>query len=529
METKTRAPGAEIIDEVIRVYKQKGSINATALQVEMSATKVRKILITEKMWSSKRSREIGTLFDQGKSAAEIAEALGISRTMVQNYLPYERGLYDTPEKSDTAIRSEKYRERNRTSAQLSEERREQRFEGLELIEGGLLPVSVPSPPTAMHLHLELKGSNLARIEEEYEEGVEEAKILAKYAGVTTSISRDVIVPSSLALHQLHYLINRAFGWQNGHLHDFQLSLPLYEALTAGKLIEIAPIFGYYLKFPNSTFDDEFWDDDYDDSKSIATWLRSKYLKQYKYRGLSDHWIENQAEIIALANNSPILDVWYFWPKAEDLPKKVPFEEATMQDFMHTSSYEYGRGDELLESRRLSEVLSLHPVSIESARKIALQTDKSTIAGYMNLRESYLQQYMLEGEDYNRQKHVHTLAHMLAISQTAEPKEIKPITNKLVYSYDYGDGWQVDITLIQEYGMDAQAIEDEVVARVVETHKSICIAKDGLNVLDDCGNVSGYVDMLRTIHEGEKDEAMDMKEWARSQGWTGRNVQPKFII
>ncbi|MFA6784832.1 MAG: hypothetical protein WCR13_08040, partial [Sphaerochaeta sp.] len=38
------------------------------------------------------------------------------------------------------------------------------------------------------------------------------------------------------------------------------------------------------------------------------------------------------------------------------------------------------------------------------------------------------------------------------------------------------------------------------AKVIADRRPICIAKEGLNVLDDCGNVSGYIDMLRTIHE-----------------------------
>ncbi|NCC13131.1 MAG: hypothetical protein EOM32_07110, partial [Spirochaetia bacterium] len=65
----------------------------------------------------------------------------------------------------------------------------------------------------MQLHMELRFSQLASMEDE------EAKMLAKYGAVAKSISRDVVVPSSLALHQLHFLINLAFGWTNSHLHS----------------------------------------------------------------------------------------------------------------------------------------------------------------------------------------------------------------------------------------------------------------------------------------------------------------------
>lgn len=39
----------------------------------------------------------------------------------------------------------------------------------------------------------------------------------------------------------------------------------------------------------------------------------------------------------------------------------------------------------------------------------------------------------------------------------------------------------------------------------------------------------FKDMLETIYEGEAEEAMEMKAWARSQGWTGRDVSPKNLV
>ena len=105
----------------------------------------------------------------------------------------------------------------------------------------------------------------------------------------------------------------------------------------------------------------------------------------------------------------------------------------------------------------------------------------------------------------------------------------PIATELLYSYDYGDDWEVDISLVREFGKDNQMVDDETAAKVIADCKPICIAKDGLNVLDDCGNVPGYINMLRTIHEGDRDEAKEMREWARGQGWTGRDVSPQHMI
>jgi len=522
MEKRNAAPKAETIEAVVAAYKRTSSINDTALQTDISATKVRKILITEGLWESDRSREIRALSDAGKSSQEIAEALNVSRAMVQNYLPYEKGLYDEEEKSETAIRSEKYRKRNRSYAKKSQERDRQGIDALAPERETKIPDAM-KPPYAMQLHLELRWSQLEEMDSA------EAKLLAKYGKVETSISRDVIVPSSLTLHQLHYLINMAFGWTNSHLHTFQLPDELYTALTEGKLLDIIPVFGYYLKFPSSTFNDEFWDDDYDESKSPRTWMRSKYLKMYKYQGYSDYWIDNQTEILDLTSHFPILDVQPPWWEEEKNHRKVPLEEATLQDLLDTITFDEGMPDALKESLRLSEILSLNPIPIEEAKRAALQTDKSARDQYKHFRDIMIAERTKKERARNWDTLYNALYHMMKIQKETEPKNVMPITGTLLYSYDFGDDWKIDITLTKEFGKDHQKVDDETAANVITTGKPICIAKDGLNVVDDCGNVSGYVEMLQTIHEGEREDAHWMKEWARSQGWTGRDMNPKHMI
>lgn len=523
MAKSSEAPKTEIIEKVVNVYERTQSINETALQTEISTTKVRKILITEGLWSSPRSEQIREQAVQGKSSSEIAEILGITTVMVQNYLPYEKGLYDEPYKTDTAIRSEKYRERNRAYAQKTQAREQQTVVGLGR-EQENAPLSEKKKALfAMHLHMELHDSQLEAMH------ADEAKILQKYGAVEKSISRDVIVPSSLALHQLHYLVNMAFGWTNSHLHNFQLPQPMFDTLTSGKVVEIAPVYGYYLQFPGSTFDDAFWDDDYDESKSPRTWMRSKYLKHYRYGGLSEYWIDNQAEIRDMAQQLPILDVdstpWHKNSK----PRKVKFEDATLQDLLNAIVFDGGIPDILKESRSLCEILSMEPISIESAKAAALATDTSSVSSYKHYRDIFVSEAKREIDSRDYVAYSRAFRQMERLQKETEPKEIMPITTELVYCYDFGDGWKVDVTLVREFGRDNQMVDDETAANVIATRKPVCIARDGLNVLDDCGNVSGYIDMLRSIHEDDKEEAKHMKNWARGQGWTGRDVSPKQML
>ena len=522
MARKAETPKTETIEKIVSVYENTGSITETALQMEISSTKVRKILITEGLWSSARSVQIRELSDQGKSSSEIAEKLEISKAMVQNYLPYEKGLYDEPEKTDTATRSEMYRTRNRAHAQKSQSNKPQTMKGLSAVQGSATPVE-KEKPFAMHLHLELRESQLDQMP------ADRAKILAKYGAVTKSISRDVIVPSSLALHQMHYLINMAFGWTNSHLHNFQLPQSLFQSLTAGKFMEISPVFGYYLQFPNSAFGDAFWDDDYDESKSPRTWMRSKYLKQYKYGGYSEYWIENQAEIHNLAQRIPMLTVHPFRLREKVQPRKVRFEEASLQELLDAIAFDEGMPDVLKESLRLSEILSLDPMDIEQAKVSALSADSSAVGLYKHYRDTVVSYARQERGHRDESAYSHAFRQMVNLQNKYEPKHIMPVATELLYSYDYGDGWEVDITLVREFGKDSQTVNDETAAKVIADLKPICIAKDGLHVLDDCGHVDGYIDMLRTIHEGDRDEAMEMREWARGQGWTGRDVSPKQMI
>ena len=81
--------------------------NKTAEKLGTYPIKVRRVLITEGLWSSRTSIAVGELHRQGKTTAEIAEQLHMSEKDVQSYQPYGKA------KSDSAIRSENYRERKK--------------------------------------------------------------------------------------------------------------------------------------------------------------------------------------------------------------------------------------------------------------------------------------------------------------------------------------------------------------------------------------------------------------------------------
>lgn len=87
-------------------------------------------------------------------------------------------------------------------------------------------------------------------------------------------------------------------------------------------------------------------------------------------------------------------------------------------------------------------------------------------------------------------------------------DIVPITKELTYQYDYGDGWEVVITISDE------EYTEKDITYVKENYMPLCIKKDGLSVLDDVGGEGGYCDFLTTVHEAEEEEREEMKAWAR---------------
>jgi len=118
----------------------------------------------------------------------------------------------------------------------------------------------------------------------------------------------------------------------------------------------------------------------------------------------------------------------------------------------------------------------------------------------------------------------------------------PVTSELLYSYDYGDNWQVRITCEEVY-FEEDAASDEQIRFVSEKERPVCIAADGLSLMDDCGGIYGYIRDLRTMKDpsllarlaetGEKPDITEdpeyVRSWAKSMGWTGRAVKPENLL
>lgn len=78
-----------LYQKVIADYRITNSVKKTAQNVGTSLVEAQRILITEGLWSSHTSEQVGELFRKGMTTSEISKQLVISENS-QAYLPYTR-------------------------------------------------------------------------------------------------------------------------------------------------------------------------------------------------------------------------------------------------------------------------------------------------------------------------------------------------------------------------------------------------------------------------------------------------------
>lgn len=470
-------------------YSRTGSLQKTADKMGFSYAKVRKILITLGEYQTDFSLEVGNRRRMGQSIAEIAADLNTSTNRVTAFLPYEKNLYTGPELTADAIKSKTYRERIRIASEKFVKRApelDKKMNGpIRKDNMNMNSDSIDNDTfSAVHLHLELKNEYLDD---------EAQAILRKYGESSTgdSISRDLLIPSDMPLHNLHYAIQRLFGWQNSHLRRFLLPDEIFKRLTGNTVRGWADLVGVLFQPPGEHEQDIFWDDDYQ-SGSIKTWLRKKYTGPYSYHGLAENYEWAQKDVWRLIEHYPKLEVResfgdYLERSKNEVDvqpriiKKAPLIELTLEE-MNNSIMLEGGTEHLLERLQAASILAFRDEELDSGDGIF------------------------------------------------------PLTHHLIYNYDFGDDWNVIMTkerdcgeLLQKGHITQEELNDAE-KTVLTNHMPVCIHKDGIAVLDDVGGLHGFADFLRKICESEdRDERSEYITWAHSLGWNQRKVSNRLTL
>lgn len=568
----------ELYQQIIDSYKETGSVKKTAEELGTYPIKVRRVLITEGLWHSKTSNQVAELLALGKSVAEIAEELVISEKNVQSYMPYSRGQYGGEDRSNEAIRSEEYRERMQQAAKnqvtntearskkkeddIQEQRRlleELNAEKERLMKEkkefwDMIEAEIKRIPMAMQLHLEL---DLGYFAEEHK------KVLRRYGRMKDGITRDFIVPANMTLHGLHYAIMKAFGWQNSHLHSYVPYEDEFKKMTDGGLVkEWTRQVGMYFRFPSENYEDIYWDDDYEEGESFKTWLKSKYCGPYSYEGVGEHYIPAQIEVDRFRKAWPAIQKKTTDQRTWNVYMEGQCEEMLERPMLWTvlkTPAEQGDWDSWKQEKEaaLKQVEKKRKDIIKKYRQLTARMDQIVEEAGTHFDKERnptidMAPYFREMEELDRE------LEMLCIEYNPEPI---PALSALCYRYDYGDRWEIKITCTNAwydktvYARDeegdmlhdkngfvpekvlfvdafGQQIDGEFLDKLREIQrkeKPICIAWDGMSLVDDVGGVGGFCEFLETINGDDPEEKKSYKIWARSLGWTGRMPKPENML
>ena len=522
-----------LYERVIEEFKNKLSVIEIASKLQISIVKVRRILITEGLWSSRSSDEIGKLHKQNYSVKEIAEKLHMTEKNVQAYLPYSKGVYGLDDKSESASWSDDFRRRKRRAADAQvvpsavENEKVKRQENFDMEKARI----TATPPIAVKLHIELE-----------ENDVSEQNILTlkNYAKMKNKISRDILVPGDITLDALHYVIQKLFGWQNSHQHHFYLPEDEFEKVTQNKVKEWQKLCGIYFRFPDNDLDDRYWGSNYDSTIAFNSWLKKKYQGPYVYAGLGDYYYENQDKVQELKVDMAEFEVRQFFNSLsrnkQNENKIVKLEDATIEELQSGITFEQPINC-LIERLFVVDYLFMpnkeYVVIDEEARSIIDELSEDI---EMNIRAWKRILAKLPNGRMNFE---------LAVGKSTI--RMKPITNEIKYCYDPGDNWNVSITSSEVYynkhyspfpfreapvyvdskmeEVDSDTLNE--IKKVIKTYSPICLDSDGMNVFDDVGGIDGFAEFLRIIHESnDENERKEKREWARYLGWTGRDTKPQ---
>ena len=514
----------EYMRDVCRVYldllatRTEDVIGETARVMNIPRAKVKRILITIGLIKSPLSEEVLKKAAKGVPLQEIAEEYDLSVYMLKNYLPYNAYRYGEALISTEVIQEFGRRNDKRRALRKRSSRPEEQSAVIPSASKHVVEKDGNSEPpfSLVRLHLELVGDL----------SLKKQRILQQLGGLQhgKSISRDVLLPVNMTLHALHYLIQRAFGWQNSHLHMFYLPDETMNELLRGGVLSWCDLVGVWFRSPLMDESAPFWDDDYEEG-SVKNWLRSKYTGPYR----------------------TLCDDESYEKCAKDM--KVFLRNFQAKQFM----VEY-RTDEVLVNGQVNEVPV--PMGCYAADGIArprFADRPDQIQGYFAKEMAFEQlpwevaHSFFDWFDFKQLLERLTIAEVLVLGDRrlgdgAKVEKGKGITDVLLYEYDFGDRWQLKIT--GSYGCD-DLVEDGRVTQeeldaartaVWKTYRPVCIASDGYNLVDDVGGLSGYVDFLEKL-DGKVDkdddyaaeEKADLRTWARSMGWSKRKNVPRNLL
>ena len=420
---------------------------------------------------------------------------------------------------------------------------------LEEIAGNRMP---PEPFGVLRLHLELYS--------EYPDD-HTAEVLHRHGSLVygENISRDIIVPSDIPLYALHYAIQRAFGWENSHLRMFELPEDRFNVLCENASLWTY-LTGVVFRSPYMYEEDEFWADDYNGG-SFKNWLRKKYTGPYMSQCQGEGIVSCRRDAMSIDMGEEYYIVYatsYNFDTGNYDGEEYIYGVYQVFDYKGNRRSEPKPWDDKVPYR--VEIVRFKDIPAEGLKYVFERTPMSLLerlpissilaSGFNELPDNCSEeernhidaQIVSSGEELSEQvdDFINKILSEDIDSPAIQPIPL-PITDVLLYKYDFGDGWKIRITASENCpdlvnsGRITQAELDRANVKCREVYRPVLIARDGEMLVDDVGGLSGFAEFLEDINpdltgmtteekEAAKQRKKEMLTWAKSLGWHREKVK-----
>ncbi len=371
---------------------------------------------------------------------------------------------------------------------------------------------------------------------------ENADVLRRYGDVAhgARITRDIVAPASIPLFALHFVIQRAFGWRNSHLHHFQLPEERFRALVGDCAGHWGDLVGLLFRSPLMKDEDRFWTDDYEGGDPKA-WMRRKYRGHYLSFCEGETFRQCREDMEQIRSQNRVVRVnWLTDPDGSEALRSAA--AAVDSEGKPAGKARRGRG------KGRTELLPFEDVPV-AALPFLFEVPPGMLLERLPVR----QLMAFGGKQLIDREHPMPETERVTGSYEAFMDEIRdglkayqdsdmdipfrqpavvPVTDALYYNYDYGDDWWVKITGsrncadLVEAGRLSQDELDQAILTAWGKIRPVCIGRDGYGVMDDVGGLSGYLDFLISIRGDPGADAEEVKEsleWAKGMGWSRRRT------
>ena len=368
---------------------------------------------------------------------------------------------------------------------------------------------------------------------------DEAKLLSKYGNVKkgNTITRDIIVHEKMTLRSLHYVLQRAFGFTNNHMHSFSVGNADVVAVSNNNMGNLLNLRGIIFTYQDSNkekyepaftggsikywmscmynyhrylkYGDELWDyyEDPDDSGC---------LMDCDYRATADDWFYVIKNINNPNDKSERVVPASLIGKASGKSfyvKEVNNTDVNHVGLKHRILYERCNADDpdamLAIKTRFGDMSIRQGIELNFEDVPQTVIERLPISNVLSMSSDYL--------PYNSNwMPVHTTTR-LKRPQIITSEEIQsalksqktimpcPFTDTLYYTYDFGDNWNLIITgsrgcsdLVEDGIIDEDTF-NESVSKALKEWKPVLIARDGDMLIEDAGGISGMIHFLKRVN------------------------------